>query len=304
MIDLQVNGYHGIDFNDPQLTHEQFRAACESLIADGITGCLPTIITADLEQMQACLRRIRDSHRQDEIVRQVVMGVHIEGPFLNSNPGFIGAHPPQHARIAKIEATQRLLDAAGSLTRIFTLAPECDPRGTVTQYLVDRGIVVAAGHTDATLDELRLGLQCGMSMFTHLGNGCPSEMHRHDNIIQRALSLSSRMWVSLIADGAHLPWFVFDNFLSRISVDRVIVVSDAISAAGLGPGTYQLGGTTVSIGTDLVPCAPDRSHFIGASTTMRQAHDNLVGQGYSDETAHRLCVINPQRVLRREKPTP
>lgn len=304
MIDLQVNGYGGVDFNDPQLTHEQFHAACEKLIADGIVGCLPTIITADLEQMQACLRRIRDSHRQDALVRQVVLGVHIEGPFLNTNPGFIGAHPPQHARIAEIDATQRLLDAAGGLTRIFTLAPECDPHGAVTRNLVNRGIIVAAGHTDATLDELRLSLECGMSMFTHFGNGCPSTMHRHDNIIQRALSLSNRMWFSLIADGAHLPWFVFDNFVSRIGVDRVIVVSDAISAAGLGPGSYQLGGTTVSIGADLVPWADDRSHFMGAATTMRKAHDNLVSQGYSEETVHRLCVVNPQRVLRRDRPTP
>ena len=106
----------------------------------------------------------------------------------------------------------RLLDAAGDSSDV-TLAPERDNGFAVTRMLAGRGIIVSAGHTDATLEELRGAVDAGLSMFTHVGNGCPMHMNRHDNIVQRALSLSDRLWLCFIADGAHVPFVALGNYL-------------------------------------------------------------------------------------------
>ena len=112
-------------------------------------------------------------------------------------------------------------------------------------------------------------------MFTHLGNGCPMQMHRHDNIIQRALSLRDRLWLCFIADGVHVPFFALQNYLRLAGIDRAIVVTDAIAPAGLGPGRYTLGRWDLIIGDDMVARAPDGSHFVGSAITMKQSAANL-----------------------------
>src|SRR5262249_45652085 len=157
---------------------------------DGVAGILATIITDDLGVMCRRLSAIAAFRERDSLARRLVAGIHIEGPFLNEVDGYRGAHPLDAIRPANMESMARLLDAAGGLTRIVTLAPERDPAMAVTRFLASQGIVVSAGHTDATLDELHRAVDAGLSMFTHVGNGCPMVMHRHDNIVQRALSLA------------------------------------------------------------------------------------------------------------------
>ncbi|MBB01522.1 MAG: N-acetylglucosamine-6-phosphate deacetylase [Planctomyces sp.] len=272
--DLQINGYAGIDFNQP-LSPEEWHNACAALQRDGVDGVLPTFITDSISAMSASIRSLVTAYRSDSLVRSIVAGVHIEGPFISPISGYIGAHPAEHARAANWDDMSALIDAADGLTKLVTLAPEQDPQQTVTRKLVASGIRVAAGHTNASLDELGGCIDAGLSLFTHLGNGCPQCMHRHDNIVQRALSRRDALHYSVIADGAHIPFFALDNYLRLAGIDRVIVVSDAISAAGCGPGTFQLGGQMVNVGEDGVPRAEDDSHFIGSASTMQQMADNL-----------------------------
>src|SRR5947209_4926091 len=150
-VDLQLNGYRGIDFNSDDLTPADLHRACKLLHADGVAGCLATVITDDLERMAARLATIATIRRSDPLVRELVWGVHIEGPFLNETPGFVGAHPPEHVRPASVEAMKRLLDAADGLTRIVTLAPERDAGLQVTRFLADRRTIVSAGHCHPAL---------------------------------------------------------------------------------------------------------------------------------------------------------
>jgi N-acetylglucosamine-6-phosphate deacetylase len=189
---------------------------------------------------------------------------------------------------------KQLLDAGSGLTRIVTLAPERDDGLRVTRFLAEQGIVVSAGHCDPTMEELRGAVDAGLSMFTHLGNGAPIMMHRHDNIIQRALSLSDRIWFGLIADGTHLPYFMFANILKLAGIDRCFVVSDAIAPAGLGPGRYTVSRWDLVIGEDLVARAPDGSHFVGSAISMTQSAENLRSQvGLSEKEIARLTQTNP-----------
>ncbi|QDT37667.1 N-acetylglucosamine-6-phosphate deacetylase [Stratiformator vulcanicus] len=296
-VDLQVNGYAGVDFNSDGLTAERLHEACVALRRDGVESILATIITDDVDTMCDRLSAIVAGRLISENAKQTIAGVHIEGPFLNRNPGYIGAHPQSAARPADCGVMQQLLEAAGGLTKIVTLAPECDAGFKTTRWLSEQGIAVAAGHSNATLDELRGAIDAGLSMFTHLGNGCPAELPRHDNIVQRVLSLSDQIKISFIADGAHVPLFALKNYLDLAGIENCIVVSDAISAAGLGPGRYTLGGQTIEVGDDLIPWSADQTHFVGSATTMRRMEENLLSIGLSREETDFLLRVGPETLL-------
>jgi N-acetylglucosamine-6-phosphate deacetylase len=296
--DLQVNGYGGVDFNADALTSDQLHQCCQKLADDGVAAILATIITAEIPAMCRRVRRICEFREQDPLARQLIAGMHLEGPFLSETRGYRGAHAEAAIRPADPDSMRQLLDAAGGLTKLVTLAPERDPGMNVTRLLSDMGIIVSAGHTDATLDELHAAIDAGLSMFTHLGNGCPMLLPRHDNIIQRALSLSDRLWLTFIADGAHVPWPALRNYLRAATLDRCIVVTDAISAAGLGPGRYTLGDWDLLIGEDRVARAPDGSHLVGSAGTMPLSRSNLKQHlRLSEAEVDQLTVHNPRRAI-------
>jgi N-acetylglucosamine-6-phosphate deacetylase len=296
--DLQVNGYAGVDFNKDDLTAEELNLACERLMKDRTGGFLATIITEDIEHMAARLANLVKHRERDSLARVMIPGFHIEGPYLNETPGYKGAHPADAMRPADPDEMKRLLDAAGGLTRIVTLAPERDPGLRTTRLLADAGVTVSAGHCDPSLEMLRRAIDEGLSMFTHLGNGCPPQINRHDNIIQRVLSLSDKLWVCFIADGAHVPFFSLRNYLKVVGFDRAVVVSDAVAPAGLGPGRYTLGRWDLLIGDDLVARAPDGSHLVGSAVNMQRQAENLAKHiGLDAAQVSRLTSENPRRAI-------
>jgi N-acetylglucosamine-6-phosphate deacetylase len=298
--DLQVNGYAGVDFNGNSLTADDLHLVCQQLSRDGVHGILATIITADVEAMCRRLAHITKLREQDEFVERMIQGFHIEGPFLNEQPGYIGAHPAEHAIPADAEIMCRLLEAAKGLTRIVTLAPERDVDLRVTRMLADAGICVSAGHCDPTLSELQAAVDAGLSMFTHLGNGCPLQLHRHDNVIQRVLSMSQSLWIGFIADGVHVPFTALGNYLRTATIDRCFVVSDAISAAGLGPGEFKLGDQSVIVDEHLATWSADRSHLMGSAGTMDRAAMNLrTSLGLSENDVQQLTWLNPRNAITR-----
>jgi len=295
--DLQVNGYGGVDFNQDELRAEDLHAACERLAADGVEGILATIITESLDKMANRLRRLVELREQNALSKRIIAGLHIEGPFINETDGYRGAHPLDAVRPANVDEMLRLLDAAGGLARIVTLAPERDPGLKVTRRLAEERAVISAGHCNAMLDELKAAIDSGLTMFTHLGNGCPMQMHRHDNIVQRVLSLADRLWITFIADGAHVPLFALKNYLQIVGVERAVVVTDAIAPAGLGPGDYTISRWRLRIGEDLVARAPDGSHLIGAAMGMPRVAENLRAIGLSDADVERVTFQNPKRAI-------
>lgn len=296
--DLQVNGYAGVDFNGDLLSGEDLAKVCEALKKDGVGGILATFITDDLEVMCSRMKRLVELREENPGWHNMIRGIHIEGPFLNETRGFIGAHPVEHARRANLEDMERLLEAAGGLTRMVTLAPERDERFAVTRFLSGEGICVAAGHCDSTIEELKGAMEAGLKMFTHLGNGCPMELNRHDNIIQRVLSLREEMWISFIPDGAHVPFAALQNYLDLLGMDRLVMVTDAIAAAGMGAGDYHFLGRDVRIGDDLVARSPDGSHLIGSTITMPRVAENLEKElGFSQSEICKVIEENPRTVI-------
>ena len=116
--------------------------------------------------------------------------------------------------------------------------------------LANQNITVSAGHCNPNLDQLRAAIDAGLRMFTHLGNGCPQQLPRHDNIIQRVLSQADKLWICFIADGVHVPFFALRNYLKCADINRCVIVSDAMAAAGLGPGQYKLSRWEVTVGPE------------------------------------------------------
>ena len=302
-LDLQVNGYAGVDFQSDQMSADDLHRACAALRADGVWGILATIITEHVPVMERRLRRIVEFRDRDPLVRDVIVGLHIEGPFISPRDGYRGAHPRDATRPADRDAMKRLLEAAGGLAKIVTLAPEHDAGFAVTRMVSSMGVRVSAGHTDASLEQLRGAIDAGLTMFTHLGNGCPMQMHRHDNIVQRALSLSDKLWLMFIADGAHVVYPALGNYLRAAGLDRCMVVTDAVAPAGTAPGRFRLGRWDLVIGEDLVCRAPDGSHLVGSALNMPRAMERLVKQvGLSPDDALKLTVHNPRRVIGLEDP--
>ena len=294
--DLQVNGYAGTDFNGDHLTAEALHSACAALVEDGCDSILATFITDEIPTLERRIGKLVELREKDELARQMITGIHIEGPFINPVKGYVGAHPAHAVKPANIDDAKRLLAAAGGLAKLVTLAPEHDEGSQTTAFLASQGITVSAGHCDPSLDQLRAACDAGLTMFTHLGNGCPIQMHRHDNIIQRALSLHDRLWLCFIPDGVHVPFFVLKNWLASIGLDRTIFVTDAISAARLGPGRYTLAGWDILIGDDLVARSPDGTHFVGSTVTVPRIKANAYEQlGMSEEELKRVLDVNPRR---------
>lgn len=297
-VDLQVNGYVGVDFNDPSTSSLNIKQAAQAMLEDGVVAALPTVITAELSVMCQCIGNIVAAMRIEPVCASVFRGVHIEGPFFPAQPGYIGAHPPQHALASSISALERLLEVADGTARIMTLAPEIDFDGRLTRTCVEHGCLVSAGHTNASLSDLQRCLDNGLRLFTHLGNGCPRLMDRHDNIIYRALRLQDQLVFTLIADSFHIPELLFRNLLDWVDHDRLCVVSDAMSATGLGPGSYYLGQRLVRIGEDKAARDPSGEHFVGAASSMRDADRWLKdGLGLDSQLRHKLLLTNPMRFI-------
>ncbi|MCC7408523.1 MAG: N-acetylglucosamine-6-phosphate deacetylase [Phycisphaeraceae bacterium] len=292
-VDIKVNGFAGVDFNADDLTPESLHRACQALEQDGAAAILATIITDHLDLMSRRLRRLTDLRAKDPLAQRLIAGLHIEGPFINESPGYRGAHPADAIHPASPSEMSQLLDAAGGLTKLVTLAPERDANLQVTKLLINQSITVSAGHSSATLDQLDAAIDAGLSMWTHLGNGCPKTLDRHDNVIERALSRHHRLWLCFIADGVHIPFFALKNYL-EIAAPRAIVVSDAITAATLGPGRHRIGRWTIDVDENLAAWAPDKSHLVGSAMPLSRGRQNLHQHLHLDDSIiTRLTTTNP-----------
>jgi len=296
--DLQLNGYKGVDFNSDDLTGESLRHACAAVRADGGGRMLATVITDRLEQMTARIRRLVELRTSDPLVREVLAGIHVEGPFISPLPGFVGAHPAEHVVPASIEAAERLVGAGEGLVRLVTLAPEHDADCGTIHWLTDQGVIVSAGHCNPAPDVLDRAVDHGLTAFTHLGNGCPLTLHRHDNIIQRVLAADRLRWVMVIADGVHLPPLLVRTIIRAVGIDRMIAVSDATAAGGMGAGRFTLASRPVVVDANGAAWAPDRSHLVGSTASMGRIREVLATDvGLDADEIIQVTARNPARAL-------
>lgn len=263
-VDLQVNGFGGVDFLEADASG--YRRAGEALLATGVTSFLATFITAPEEQLVAALVEV-----PTETTGPRILGVHLEGPFLA--PARLGTHPPSSRRDPDPLLLERLI-AAGPV-RLVTLAPELAGADALIDVLHRRGITVSCGHTDATAREANAAFDHGVRTVTHLFNAMRPFSHRDPGIAGVALARRDVV-VQIILDGIHLaPDTV--KLVWQSAAGRVALVTDAMSGAGTGDGSYSLGGLEVVI-RDGVARGPG-GMLAGSSLTMIEAVRNLHALG-------------------------
>jgi N-acetylglucosamine-6-phosphate deacetylase len=191
-----------------------------------------------------------------------------------------------------------MLDAGGGRVRMMTLAPELDEGLRLTSHLASQGILVSGGHANPSLSQLRRAIDAGLSMWTHLGNGSPGLLPRHDNIVQRVLSFCDDLTITFIADGHHVPLFALRNYIRCMPLDRVVIVSDAMLAAGLGPGSYRFADQTVTVDLAGAAWCEDGTHLAGSAFTMRQMETVLRTElNATDRQVAAWLTENPKRLL-------
>lgn len=296
--DIQVNGYAGTDFCSTELTGEQLHSACIALEEDGVRSILATVITDSLERLRLKVANLVHLREQDSLAQKIITGIHVEGPFLNPAPGYIGAHDAKCAKLANVEDAKRLLEAGSGFVKLVTLAPEMDPYFETTRFLAEQNVVVAAGHCNPSLEQIREAIGNGLSMVTHLGNGCPVELNRHDNVIQRFLHFRDRLWTCFIPDGHHIPFYSLKNYLDLIGMDRSIMVTDAITAARLGSGLHKLSGFEVEVDSEGSARRPGSANLAGSTLTMSRLRRNLRDHlGLNDVEIEQLVDRNPRKAL-------
>jgi N-acetylglucosamine-6-phosphate deacetylase len=296
--DIQVNGYAGVDFNSMSLTGEQLHFACKKLAEDNVEGILATLITDDYDRMIFKIMKLTALIERDEYIKSIIQGLHVEGPFLNPEEGYRGAHPKEYIIASDLDKVKKMLDCSNGLVKLFTLAPEADIGFEVTKFLSENSIVVSAGHTNASMEQLLGGLDNGLKMFTHLGNGSPSILPRHDNIINRVLSLSDKLFICFIADGIHIPDYALKNYLKVVGTDRSIIVTDAMAAASAPPGRYAVSHIHVEVGDDRIVRELGKENLAGSAITMRESQKLLNSRlNLGEDQLSMLMSNNPKKAI-------
>jgi N-acetylglucosamine-6-phosphate deacetylase len=296
--DVQVNGYAGTDFCSPNLSGEKLHSACVALETDGVDSILATIITDSLDRLLLKVANLVHLREQDPLAQKMIAGIHVEGPFLNPAPGYIGAHDAEYVKLANVDDAKRMVDAGKGMIRLVTLAPEMDPYFETTRFLKGEGVVVSAGHCNPSFEQLKGAIDNGLTMVTHLGNGCPVELPRHDNVVQRFLHFREQLWTCFIPDGHHINFYSLKNYLDLVGVERAIIVTDAITAARLGPGLHRVSGFEVEVDDEGVARRPGSANLAGSTLTMARLRRNLREQlGLSDDEIQQLIDINPRKAL-------
>jgi N-acetylglucosamine-6-phosphate deacetylase len=295
-VDLQVNGYLGCDFTAPDLAAEDFGQAADKLLAAGSAAFLATVVTAPMQVYERNLPIIAAAAQCGRF-RGRVLGIHLEGPFLSREPGVIGAHRPEHTLAADIDVLSRLMDLAGGQLRMLTLSPELPGAERMIRWAAGHGICAACGHTMATADGLARAADAGATVFTHLGNGLPRTVPRHENPIWAALA-EDRLAATLITDGQHLPHAVIKSFIRAKGADRIAVVSDAAPPAGMPPGHYRTLGNDCVLEPDGRLHSPTKNCLVGSSSTMLQCMNHLASLNIlTADELHAVGLDNPLRLL-------
>jgi N-acetylglucosamine-6-phosphate deacetylase len=282
-VDLQVNGFAGIDFFEAD--RESYRKAGEALLETGVTAFLPTFVTAPEEQLLAALREVpagTDGPR--------IPGVHLEGPFLS--PLRLGIHAPGARRDPDVELLERLL-AAGPI-RLMTLAPELPGADAVIEALLRREIAISCGHSDATAEIANAAFDAGVRTVTHLFNAMRPFRHRDPGIAGAALARDDVI-VQVILDGVHLAPETA-TVVWRAAEGRVALVTDAMAGAGLSDGAYRFAGLEIEIREGVA--RGSSGALAGSTLTMIDAVRNLHALGASLVDAITAATEVPARVLR------
>ena len=296
-IDLQVNGFAGVDYNSPTAPLEEIASSIRTIFSTGVTRFFPTVITGSPEDMLGALRNLARA-RGTLPEGPAMEAFHVEGPHISPHDGPRGAHPARWVRPPDIEEFRRWQDAAQGNVRLVTLSPEWPQAIRYIEHLTREGVVTSIGHTRATREEIEDAVRAGATLSTHLGNGADAVLPRHPNYIWEQLA-QDRLAASFIVDGHHLPDSFLRVALRAKEIERSILVTDAVMPAMCAPGPYRLGEVDVELKDDQRVVLRGGTRLAGSSLRMDVAISNVMRvAGLSLTEAIAMATVNPARVGR------
>jgi N-acetylglucosamine-6-phosphate deacetylase len=252
LIDIQINGFAGVDFNRALESDDAWHHAAQQLYAHGCTGFLIALITNAEEGYR---RLLTDLSGRILLDPRNCLGFHMEGPWLNPDPGYRGAHKAEWMQKPSLRLLEEWWKIAGPLLKLITIAPEIDPEASaeVIRAGVKKKIQFFLGHSGAMGETLTAAMEAGAVGWTHLGNAVPATVPKFENVIFHALAQSGLL-ASLIPDGQHLPphaFRVLARALEKSHHPRLLLTTDAMAGAAAGKsGAYTLGDVQVEVGAD------------------------------------------------------
>lgn len=297
-IDLQLNGFAGIDFSADKLDAHRVAAVLPAVWKTGVTTFCPTVITNSRESLLETFRVLEEARRLDACFARSAPCYHLEGPYISQGPSR-GAHDPRYMRPPAWEEFCELQRAAGGSIGIVTLAPELPGAIEFIRRARDSGVIVALGHTDAHPEQIHNAVDAGSTLSTHLGNGNPQTIDRHANTLWPQMA-EDRLAASLICDGFHLPEDLV-RVISRVKgIDRCILITDAVHVAGLPAGRYSLVGMEIELLPTGKVVMADRRCMAGSALSMDRAVAIFKQFAtVSLEEAVQAATANPARLLGR-----
>jgi N-acetylglucosamine-6-phosphate deacetylase len=294
-VDVQVNGFAGVDYNSPRTSHAEIARSIEVVCSTGVTRFYPTVITGAPEDMRKALANLAQA--KDSLPNGDAMdGFHVEGPHISAEDGPRGAHPRHWVRPPDFEEFRRLQDTARGNIRLMTLAPEWPGAPAYIEALTADGVVISIGHTGADAGQIADAVSAGATMSTHIGNGSHSILRRHPNYIWDQLA-DDRLSASFIVDGIHIPVSFLKVALRAKGLSRSVLVTDASSPAGAKPGRYSLGEQAVDLTADNRVVLAGQDKLAGSALRMNDGIQNLMKlAGLSLSDAVTMATTNPARV--------
>jgi N-acetylglucosamine-6-phosphate deacetylase len=293
-IDIQVNGFAGVDYNRPDAPHAEIARSIHALFATGVTRFYPTVITGAPDDMESALRNL--SRAKDSLPEGgAIEGFHVEGPHIGIDDGPRGAHPRRWVRKPDFDEFRRWQEATANRIRIVTLSPEWPEATHYIERIVAEGVVAAIGHTSATAGQIADAVSAGATLSTHLGNGAHAVMRRHPNYIWDQLA-EDRLMADFIVDGIHLGANFLKAALRAKGIGRSVLVTDAAAPAGAAPGRYYLGEQAVDLTPDNRVVLAGQDKLAGSALQMDRGVENLMRMvGLTLADAVRMATVNAAR---------
>ncbi len=298
LVDLQINGYQGRDFNRLPLSADSASECIRLLWAQGVTACYPTVITNDADAIEQAMAAIAEACDSDPLINGCIAGIHLEGPFISPEDGARGAHDRRHVRPPDWELFSRWQRASGGRIKIVTLSPEWSESREFIRRCAVNGVIASIGHTSATSEQIREAVGAGARMSTHLGNGAQLMLPRHPNYLWEQLA-DDRLWCCLIADGFHLP----EQFLKvalRVKGHKALLVSDAVALAGMEPGGYEtpVGGRVVLTPEGKLHLADNPLMLAGSASMLTDGIAHLTKSGLAEwPEAWNMASVRPSALM-------
>ena len=294
LVDIQVNGYVGVQVTAESNTDEDLARCEEALASQGVVRWCPTVTTNDSQIIRASIRAL--ARAIDNGVLKRVQCIHTEANFLSSEEGYRGAHIARYMQDPTSEEFNSWQEEAGGRIRYVSLAPERQGAIEFIHRLADKGILVALAHHNASEEVVSAAVDAGAKLSTHLFNGCAAEVDRHHNVIYTQLA-ENRLWASFIPDGNHVPYHALKVGLRAKGIERSVFTSDLVYLGGYPEGEYTKAESQVEIRNGAI-WIKGTTYLSGAWSSLAQGIERATAAGViAPGEALLLASRNPARLV-------